>query len=245
MMKSRCLLLSPFAAVLLAGCAHPPQEAGINDPLEPANRAVHSFNKGLDKIAVRPLSMAYGTIVPEPARLAVSNVADTLSLPGTIANDLLQADIGAAGTNTLRLGLNLTFGLAGTIDFASAAGMPETDNDFGKTLAVLGVGEGPYVELPGFGPSTMRDAFGRGVDIALNPVGHWLKGNDGDAAFGAEVLNKLNDRYTYSETFDGVLYDSADSYAQLRLAYLQNRRFELGQSGVASSTDDFIDPYED
>lgn len=235
-----------FAAMLaVAGCAAAPGEQGINDPLEPMNRAVHGLNKGLDTVAVRPASKVYGTVVPEPVRQGVSNVADVLELPGVIANDMLQGKVEQALTNTLRLAVNLTFGLGGLNDFATAAGMPETDNDFGTTLAVWGVGEGPYVELPGFGPSTARDAVGTAVDLAFNPLNNVFEGDDATAATAVTVLSKLNDRYRYSNTVDSILYESADSYAQARLLYLQNRRFELGQGAGDAADDGFIDPYED
>lgn len=235
------LLLS----ALLAGCAAAPSDPGINDPLEPLNRATHGLNKGLDTVAVRPASKVYGTVVPDPVRRGVNNVADTLELPGVIANDLLQLKVEQAVTNTLRLGLNLTFGLAGINDFASAAGLPKTDNDFGATLATWGVGEGPYVELPALGPSTARDTVGTAVDIAFNPLGNVFSGGDAAAVTAAEVLSKLDSRFRYSGTVDSILYESADSYAQARLLYLQNRRFELGQEAPAGADDGFIDPYED
>ncbi|MFE3835990.1 MlaA family lipoprotein [Pseudogemmobacter sonorensis] len=231
----------------LSACAAPPSSQSVHDPIEPVNRAVHGFNKGLDTVALRPASQVYGKAVPAPVRKAVSNVADTLDLPGTIANDLLQFRIGDAVTNTLRLGLNLTLGLGGTIDFATAAGLPDADNDFGRTLATWGVGEGAYVELPGFGPSTARDAVGVVVDLAMNPLGQVFDGDDAKAVTGAELLSQLDKRYRYSNTVDQILYESADSYAQARLLYLQNRRFVLGQGGAAAdgADDDFIDPYED
>lgn len=214
------------------------------------NRAVHGVNKGLDRAIVGPVAKGYGTVVPEPLRQGVSNVADVLDLPGSIANNLLQADVENAVANTLRLGVNLTFGLGGILDVATEMGLPDKGADFGQTLAVWGVGEGPYVELPLQGPSTLRDAVGFGVDLALNPVGNWLDGDDATAATVAQVLAKLNDRYRYSGTLESILYDSADSYAQARLLYLQNRRFELGQQGAAAGADGaaddgFIDPYED
>ncbi len=237
-----------MAAALLTACGPAPQATGINDPLEPMNRAVHGVNKGLDTVILRPGSEAYG-VVPGPVRQGVSNVADTLDLPGDMANHLLQGRLDKATTNFLRFGVNVVFGLAGTMDVATAAGMPRDKTDFGETLHVWGVGEGPYVELPGFGPSTARDAVGTVVDFAMNPVSRATSGNEAAAATAAKVLARLNDRKRYSNTVDSILYDSADSYAQARLLYLQNRRFELSR-GVApadgaAADDGFIDPYED
>lgn len=233
---------------MLAACGPAPQATGINDPLEPMNRGIHGLNKGLDTVLLRPGAQAYG-VVPEPVRHGVSNVADTLDLPGDMANHLLQGRIGPAATNFLRFGVNVVFGLGGLMDVATEAGLPRDSTDFGETLHVWGVGEGPYVELPGFGPSTLRDAVGLAVDLGLNPVNRVAKGKDATAATLAKVLARLRDRGRYSNTVDSILYESADSYAQSRLLYLQNRRFELSRGAAAggegAAADDFIDPYED
>lgn len=234
------------AAGLLAACGAGPATDGFNDPFEPTNRTIHAFNKGVDRTLVGPASKGYG-IVPEPLKRAVGNVADTLDLPGDIANNLLQLRLVKAAENTLRLGVNLTFGLAGTIDMASELGLPENPTDFGETLHVWGVGEGPYLELPLAGPSTARDTVGTVVDVALNPVRLALPEKEAMAATALKLFSRLGDRDRFSDTVDSLLYESADSYAQARLLYLQNRRFQLGQGGGAedASDDGFIDPYAD
>lgn len=237
------------AALLLAGCAGTPGADGINDPYEGTNRAVHAFNRGVDRALVGPASKGYGSIVPEPVKRVVGNVAGTLDMPGDIANNLLQFRIADAAQNTLRLGLNLTMGVGGLFDAATAIGLPGKPTDFGETLHVWGVGEGVYVELPFGGPSTARDATGTLVDLALNPVRLALPKGEAMAATVLKLFSRLGDRNRFSETVDSILYDSADSYAQARLLYLQNRRFELGQGDgpAADGTegDGFIDPYED
>lgn len=246
--KRRGVSFALTATAFLTACGPAPQASGINDPLEPMNRAVHGVNKGLDKALLRPGSKAYG-IVPEPVRQGVSNVADTLDLPGNMANHMLQGRLDHAAIDFLRFGVNVVFGLGGTIDFATAAGMERNDTDFGETLHVWGVGEGPYVEMPGFGPSTARDAVGTVVDIVMNPVSRAASGDAKTAATVAKLLAMLNDRGRYSNTVDSVLYDSADSYAQARLLYLQNRRFELSRGASpaegAAADEGFIDPYEE
>jgi phospholipid-binding lipoprotein MlaA len=240
--------LAIVAVAGLAACAGTRSADGIQDPFEPTNRKIHAFNKGVDSALVGPASRGYG-IVPAPLKRAVGNVADTLDLPGDIANNLLQLRLVAAAENTLRLGVNLTFGLGGTIDMASELGMPERPTDFGETLHVWGVGEGPYVELPLAGPSTVRDSVGAVVDVVLNPVRLALPEKEATAATVLKLFSRLGDRDRFSDTVDSLLYDSADSYAQARLLYLQNRRFELarggGAAGESQSDDGFIDPYAD
>jgi len=123
------------------------------------------------------------------------------------------------------------------------AGKP---TDFGETLHVWGAGEGAYVELPFLGPSTARDATGTLVDLVLNPIQLLLPPDEAMAATVTKLFSRLGDRDRFSATVESILYDSADSYAQARLLYLQNRRFGLGQAGAAEGADGaFIDPYED
>ena len=236
-----------LATVLLAACGAGPAADGFNDPYEATNRKVHAFNKGVDRALVGPAAKGYGA-VPEPLKRAVGNVADTLDLPGDIANNLLQLRLAAAAQNTLRLGVNLTFGLAGTMDVSSELGLEGRPTDFGETLHVWGVGEGPYLELPLAGPSTVRDTVGTVVDVALNPVRLALPEKEATAATALKLFSRLGDRDRFSDTVDSLLYDSADSYAQARLLYLQNRRFQLGKGGgdaTGASDDGFIDPYAD
>lgn len=241
----RLALALPFA---LAACATAPAPGGINDPLEPLNRGVHEVNVGLDRALVGPASDVYGGAIPKPLQRVVNNVSGTLDLPGDIVNGILQADAEGAGINSLRLAANLTFGVFGLFDAATAIGLPQRPTDFGETLHVWGVGEGIYVELPLLGPSTARDAVGLAVDIVANPVRVLASNKDRRAVTGVGLLARLGDRNRYSETVESILYDSADSYAQARLLYLQNRRFALGQSADAApdgADGTFVDPYED
>ncbi|MES2145479.1 MAG: VacJ family lipoprotein [Pseudomonadota bacterium] len=239
-----CPLLAALI-LTLAGCAAAPTPQGINDPLEQVNRGVHGVNRTLDRAIVGPGAKAYGTVIPEPVRRVVGNLAGTLDLPGDIVNDVLQANPEDAGINSLRLATNLTMGVFGLFDAATAIGLPQRPTDFGETLNVWGAGEGVYLELPVFGPSTTRDAVGLVVDIVANPVRVLADGRDARAATAAGIFSRLGDRYRYSDTVESILYDSADSYAQARLLYLQNRRFALGQTADAAANDTFVDPYED
>lgn len=228
------------AAAALAGCGPAPAPVD-HDPYEEANRANHAFNKGLDRAVLRPVSQAYGAVVPGPLRTGVSNLANHLDLPRDMVNYLLQGRPVAAMETALRFTMNTTFGLAGLLDPATDMGLRRNSTDFGETLHVWGLAEGAYVELPVLGPATERDAAGKLVDFALNPT-RALSGDPATAATAAGIGSTLGDRARYSDTIDSVLYRSADSYAQSRLLYLQSRRFELGQTAADET---FIDPYED
>ncbi len=239
--RSALLFVLPLWA---AGCTAAPPGTGINDPYEPFNRQVHAFNTGLDRAVLRPLSRS-ASGAPEGLGQPVVNFAANVGLPGTVVNNLLQGDVGGAATNTLRFLLNSTVGLLGLADPAGAIGLHEVETDFGATLARWGVPEGAYLELPLLGPSTERDATGRLVDFVLDPLPHIddVPQRVKDFALPAQLAEQAIDRARLGATFDDVLYGSADSYAQARLIYLQNRRYELGQD--QQSEDRYINPYED
>lgn len=231
----------------LAACGPAPATRGINDPAEPFNRKIHAFNRGFDKAIIRPASQGYGKGLPGPIRDGVSNFTSNLSLPTEIVNGLLQGRPHNAAENTLRFAVNTIVGLGGIFDPASVLGLTGKPTDFGETLYVWGVGEGPYLEVPMMRPGPTRDMVGWVVDVAMNPVALVAKSPEAEIATGLYIASKLGDRYRYSSTVDALLYESADSYAQTRLLTLQNRRFQLGQSSDddAAYEDPYADPYED
>lgn len=218
-----------FGVLLFASaCAKPELTGDIYDPYEQQNRLTHEFNKKVDRAVLRPAAEAYGEKTPEPLRIAVSNVAGNLALPGSVLNDLLQFKVEDAVHNTARFVINTVFGLGGVIDLGSNAGLPPRYTDFGETMYVWGVGEGPYVELPFLGPSTERDAVGKIVDVVINPLNQVVPAPQKYALPAFSLVSKVGDRYQFATTVDSVLYESADSYAQSRLLYLDSRRFQLG-----------------
>lgn len=235
------------ALLLLAACNSTPDANGINDPLEPMNRKVHAFNVGLDSHVVKPLTGGKSDDArPDDAKpgigsrivQGVGNFGSNLAEPGKAINHLLQGQPEPAIKTTFRFLVNTTVGLGGVLDPATADfALPEQDTDFGQTLAVWGVGEGPYLELPLLGPSTGRDAVGKVVDLVADPMGSVLNRDQRIIGFGARLAGKAAERGAHGDTIDSVLYESADSYAQTRLIWLQHRRHELGQEG------EDIDPY--
>lgn len=247
--KSFCAALG-LALLALTACGPAPQASGINDPHEATNRKFHEVNRAVDKAILRPASKAYA-ILPQPVERGVANFADNLDTPGDVVNNLLQGRIGPAAQNSLRFATNTIFGLGGLFDAATVLGLPGVETDFGETLHVWGAGEGSYIEVPFLGPSTTRDFAGTLIDLAANPVRLALPQPEASISTVAKAGSRLGDRSRYSETVESILYGSADSYAQLRLLYLQNRRFELGQTdgitedGATGADDGFVDPYED
>ena len=245
-MKAR--LFKPFAVVsmlvLASGCTHP--DAGHDpalpfDPYEQTNRDNHEFNRAVDRALLRPAGKGYVAIIPRPVQKGVSNFSSNLSLPGTIVNNVLQGRLGEASQNTLRFALNTTIGIGGVFDPSTEFKLYEAKADFGETLAVWGVREGAFVELPLLGPSTERDAVGKVVDLFTNPLTYMVQSPEKYYGTGASVASRLGDRGTYGDTIDSILYESADSYAQARTIYLQNRRFELGEAVPEDQSNDPFD----
>ena len=225
----------------LAGCASDDGlSSGFYDPVEPANRAIHGFNKGVDSYALRPVAKAYGAITPDPIENMVENAGDNLGAPADAINSFLQGKFKNAITMLGRFGVNSTIGILGLFDPASSFGWKETQTDFGETLGTWGVGEGAYLELPLLGPSTARNATGRVVDIFMDPVNVFIKSPESDYVLGARALDIVDLRHRYAGAVDQALYNSVDSYASARSAYLQSKRTLVkGQT----DEDDLEDPF--
>ena len=241
-MARRNSTLGAMAILALSACSVPDEPTDVHDPYETTNRISHAFNKGADRVFFRPASQVYGNVVPGPVRTGLTNAANNLDTPRSVVNHVLQGEGEDAIHSTFRFLLNTTMGVFGVFDVAQSFGLERRKTGFGDTLAIWGVPEGAYLETPLLGPSTERDAFGRFIDILANPVGEVL-GDDGDEIAAATSLpSVLNSRFEFADTVDGILYDSADSYAQLRLFYLESRRFELSGQGSAGNA---FDPYED
>ncbi|MEL6451526.1 MAG: VacJ family lipoprotein [Pseudomonadota bacterium] len=240
LLRGALLLLSVCA---VAACATAPQdtvsEDGIFDPYEAQNRKVHAFNRGLDRAIVRPAAIGYSTILPDDIEDSVGNFARNLGEPSVIVNSVLQGDLQGAGQSSVRFVTNSTLGILGLFDVANEFDLAPRDTDFGETLYVWGVGEGAYIELPVLGPSTARNTTGKVVDLFTNPLSYTLDSPEAYYGTVAGVASGLSTRGRFTDTVDSILYESADSYAQARLIYLQNRRFALGDGAATTEIDPF------
>ena len=239
----RCLPAATALLALLGACASPNSAAdvagGIYDPYESSNRKVHEFNRGLDRALVRPAARGYSNALPDDIEASVGNFAENIGTPAVAVNSVLQGDLKGAGIATSRFVINSVLGIGGFFDVASDFDVPEHDTDFGETLHVWGAGEGPYLELPFLGPSTTRDTVGKVVDLFTNPLTYDLDPPERYVGTVAGVADRLGARGRFSDTVDSILYESADSYAQARLIYLESRRFELGQGDASADIDPF------
>lgn len=230
----------------MSGCTTgtPAGPGGFNDPYENTNRAIHSFNTGLDRNIFRPVSNAWGVTVWRPVRVSVTNFSNHTELPRQVINNVLQADVENAVHNTFRFLINTTVGVVGIFDPATSIGLERRDTDFGTTMFTWGIGEGALVETPFFGPYTQRHLAGDIVDLALNPLGPFfnqLPPVASNASTGAFFGELASDRYDFGGSVDDLLYRSADSYAATRQVYLENRRFDVGDTSDAP----YVDPYDE
>lgn len=200
----------------------------INDPLEPMNRAVFKFNQGVEKVILRPVAKGYVAIIPKPARNGIRNALHNLRSPVILANDLLQGQPKRGGKTFARFLINSTLGIAGLFDVAKKFGLDGHEEDFGQTLAVWGGRDGPYLMLPFFGPSSVRDGIGRGADIVMDPFFWILRAEDLEyvnyARRGVEGIDLLAENI---DELDQLKRDSLDFYAALRSAYRQDRELAI------------------
>ena len=198
-----------------------------NDPAEGVNRTIFKANLAADHAVMRPVAEAYTDHVPEVVQSGVHNVVQNLREPAVALNDLLQGNVNHAWQSVQRLAVNTTVGAVGIVDVAAKWGLPPHKADFGQTLAVWGVGEGPFVELPLLGPSSPRDALGTAVDLALNPltfVGGAPATYAGIATGGG---NFVDARAQHLHDLDELERNSLDYYAALRSVYRQHREAEI------------------
>jgi len=217
----KSLLLTFTIAATTASCASVNGPSPDYDPFESYNRAMFSFNDTLDENIVKPVAAAYKDYVPSPVRSGISNFFNNLGDILVVLNDLLQGKFAQAGHDTLRFFVNTTFGLFGLFDVATYMELPKHHEDFGQTLAVWGVNDGPYLVLPFLGPSTLRDTAGLVVDAQADPI---YEISDSEARLGTIALKAVDTRADLlgaSKILDQAAFDR---YAFLRDAYLQRRK---------------------
>jgi phospholipid-binding lipoprotein MlaA len=209
---------------MLSGCAstaHNPQ-----DPLEPLNRAVYKFNDGFDRVLLKPAATVYKTVLPQFVRTGVTNFFNNLYDILVALNNLLQGKLPQAVSDVGRVAVNTTVGIGGLFDVGTKIGLEKHNEDFGQTLGVWGIHDGPYLQLPFFGPSSFRDALGLAVDFQGDPV-RWLWNHDVPTRNSLWGLNIVSKRANLLDTTD-LLEDAAlDPYEYQRDAYLQNRRSKV------------------
>lgn len=246
-----------LCAVILAACAStkgdrhkpaasaPPEASASKpknnerDPLEKFNRAMFTFNLKVDKYVAKPVAKGYRRVIPKPVRKGISNFFSNLREPIVILNDLLQGKFKQAGSDLGRFLMNSTVGFFGLLDVADKVGLKEHDEDFGQTLGKWGFKDGPYLVLPFFGPSGVRDGFGLAADAQVDPV---YQKDDRSTRQALIVTRIVNTRANLLDTTD-ILEQAggADPYLFVREFYRQRRR-NLVYDGNPPDKDE-LDPF--
>lgn len=240
------LLAALAAAATISGCATTGAEGGTaatRDPLEPMNRAVYEFNDAFDRAIAKPTAQAYEKVVPAFLRDMVGNAFGNVRDVWTAVNQLLQGKPGHAASDAWRVAINTTFGLAGLLDVASEAGIEKHNEDFGQTLGRWGVPAGPYIVLPFLGPSSLRDAPARGVDLWADPLrtidSHGQRNN-------AFLLRAIDDRQRLLDAERVVSEAALDRYSFIRDSWFQLRRNQVydGSPPAAEEDTEWLDELE-
>ena len=207
------------------------------DPWEPFNRSMHAVNSVIDERIARPLATVYMEVVPRPVRLGIGNFFRNLGQPVSALNALLQGKPKQAGQGIARFLLNTTVGVAGIFDPATEVGLPLRTEDFGQTLGVWGWEQSRYVELPLFGPRTVRDVLGLFADAPLAP----LRQVEEDKARVFMQGLQLVDVRTQLLALDNMLEGAPDEYALLRDAWLQRRNYQIHGDKAAAEDESLPD----
>jgi phospholipid-binding lipoprotein MlaA len=195
-------------------------EALEYDPWEPFNERMFAFNRGLDRRVVKPAARGWRKVVPEPLREGIQNAFRNVGMPRRLVNNLLQLKVAGAGRELVGFVVNSTVGLGGFIDIAQREGLRPNDEDTGQTLAVYGVGPGPYLVLPFFPPSTVRDSIGSAADGLLDPLSYLLPFV---GSVAKRVTTTVNDRSMNLELSEEVEESVLDYYSAVRNFHLQRR----------------------
>lgn len=218
-MRIHLIFLGLVSVLLFTGCASNPHTP--EDPWEDFNRKSFAFNEGLDTYLLKPVAKGYDTITPRPVRIGISNFFGNLGDLWIGGNNLLQGKPKDAASDIGRFFINTTIGIFGLIDVATPMGIEKHNEDFGQTLAVWGVGDGPYVVLPVLGPRTLRDSGALTLDISLDPLSNLEPVRTRNGLIGLRFVDVRAELLSASDLLEQA---ALDKYTYLRSAYLQRRR---------------------
>ncbi len=215
-------------------------EVDTNDPIEPFNRGVFAFNDGMDRFVLEPVATGLDWVVPDFAQRALRNGFDNLRFPIVFFNDLFQGKPAGAGKDLARFLVNSTVGLGGLMDPAAEIGLPPRNEDFGQTLGFYGVPPGPYLMLPFFGPSNVRDTGGLVVDTVFRALGFFIPLVASVAMQGIDTVNR---RSLMREQIQAERKAALDWYAAVRSAYSQYRENLVHDKRQAADEEGYTDHY--
>ncbi len=238
-------VLAAIVCLQCSACATQPTaadgsklERSAADPWEPLNRPIYAFNGAFDNVSFKPLAKGYKIVFPSFVRRGITNFFQNLRSPLNIINHFLQGKVGDGFQQSGRFVLNSTVGLGGLIDVAATGGHEQKNEDFGQTLAVWGVPDGPYVVIPFLGPRTLRNATMLPLNILGDPLIHYEDSSVRDKVYLVRLID-IRARLLSAEALTKEAYDP---YITLREAYLQHRRYVIYDGDPPDIYDEFPDP---
>jgi phospholipid-binding lipoprotein MlaA len=229
------LLCSLISLTMLGGCA---STGNPRDPIEPLNRGVYQFNDALDKVLLKPAAEVYRGVLPQFVRTSVSNIFSNINDVIVALNNLLQGKFIDSVSDVGRIAVNSTIGVLGIFDVATHLGMEKHDEDFGQTLGYWGIGDGPYLVLPFFGPKNLRDTVGLFVDYKTDPITYIDPTRDRNIVRGVRIVNRRSELLETSKILETA---ALDPYEFVRDAYLQRRRNLVHDGSPPPEKDDDIE----
>lgn len=219
--KVSAFMVAALCAGLLSACTTPKgsgnAEAGY-DPIEPVNRGIFQFNYAVDSVIIKPVAQGYGAVMPKHGKTMVSNFVSNIKEPVTFANSILQADANNSFCTLWRFLINSTVGVGGLFDAASEIGLKNRETGLGDTFAIYGVDTGPYLMIPIFGPSSVRDGIGRLGDVFMDPVSY-----TNNPIFYSVIAVKTVEARERNMKLLNDIYNSIDPYTTMRSIYTQYR----------------------
>lgn len=226
-------LFGLFFAVLMTGCATGPT-ANPTDPLEPFNRKMFAVNEAVDGAVLKPVAQGYRAVTPSPIRAGVTNFFDNLEDLWSAVNGVLQLRPVVVADNFMRFGVNTALGLGGVLNIASEMGIERHSEDLGKTLGRWGVPAGPYLVMPLFGPSTLRDATTITAESRFDPVSRINHIPTRNSTTALRIVDTRSNLLRLTDLLDEA---ALDKYSFTRDAYLQKRRAEIYRPGQSDAED--------
>jgi phospholipid-binding lipoprotein MlaA len=243
----RLIFLCPV--LICAGCALVPnaeQQQGVHDPYESLNRKSYNLTDVIDRKLVEPAAVVYMEYVPEAIQRPVGNFYRNLAYPNVILNSFLQGKIRQGLSDVLRFVINSTIGVGGLANMAGHMGFPEHNEDFGQTLAVWGIGNGPYLFIPAYGPSNLRDVFGIPVSVFTDGMYYLAYMLAGPAIVPLAILRVVDKRASLAGPMKVRDESALDPYLFVREGYMQQRAYQIydGAPPISHYDDLFIDEFD-
>ena len=226
--KSLGVMVLGVTVLLTQGCATGPN-ANPADPMEPLNRAVFNFNDGVDRAILQPVASAYDQVTPSPVKTGVRNFFGNIADVWSVVNNLLQFKLKESLETFMRVSVNSTFGFGGVLDIGTEMGLPKNRQDFGQTLGVWGFDAGPYVVLPLFGPSSVRDTVGTVVGGSVDLVNNLSNVPTRNSLATLRVVDKRAEVLGATNILDQA---ALDKYSFTRDLYLQRRANAIGKDSA-------------